>query len=458
MKEFDLFVIGGGSAGMKAARIAAGMGKSVAVAEERHVGGECYWAGCVPTKAMIRAAHVWRQIEQASEFGMHVTIEKADFAEAMAYKDRAMKRVKGDSPLDGGLSRLGASYFPATASFEDPFTVRIGDDVVRFKQALVATGTLPAVPPIPGLAEAGFITNREAIALTILPKRLVILGAGPIGLEFAQTFYRFGCEVTVLERLPRILIHEDEEIAALMTGYLQEEGIRILSGTELECVEPGEQYGEKKLLIRYQGADHSLTCDTILVAAGRRPAVKRLNLEAAGLTIERNILPVDPYLKTRVEHIWAAGDITGSPLFTHVASYAGNRMALNAFTDSQQPADYRFTPRCTYLDPEIASIGLTQIEAELAGFDIVVSNYLLTNLDRAILHNDTRGVVKLIMDARDGQILGAHIAGPYASSLLPEVEICMKYGLPVQAIAGIMHAFPSFPEAVEAAALRSPFV
>jgi pyruvate/2-oxoglutarate dehydrogenase complex dihydrolipoamide dehydrogenase (E3) component len=458
VQEFDLVVIGGGSAGLKAARTAARLGRTVALAEERELGGECFWAGCVPTKAMVRAAQVWHLARRAHEFGIHLDIRKAEFADAMAYKANVLRRIAGDGPADGGLSRLGAAYFPLRASFEGPHEVRVGQEVIRGKQIIVATGTVPSIPSIPGLTETGFITNREAVDLETLPKRLVVLGAGPIGLEFAQVFRRFGAEVTIIERSAHILPREDEEIAALSAEFLAEEGIRILTNavaTEVKAVHDSSG-GPKRLHVRQKEQTHILNCDEILVATGRNAAVAGLNVEAAGIAFDQKRVQVDRYLRTSVPHIWAAGDISGGYLFTHVASYEGKLAAMNAFTDKPESFDHRVVPRATYVDPEVASIGLTEREAQEQGAQIVVQSFSFADLDRAILHGEPRGLVKLIVDALDGQILGAHLTGPDASSVLAELAVCMKNHLPVSAIADTMHAYPSFPEAVEAAALSAP--
>ncbi len=458
MQEFDLVVIGGGSAGLKAARTAARLGRTVALAEERELGGECFWAGCVPTKAMVRAAQVWHLVRRSHEFGIHVDVRKAEFANAMDYKANALRRIAGDGPMDGGLSRLGAAYFPLRATFEGPHEVRVGEEVIRGKQIILATGTVPSVPPIPGLEEAGFITNREAVNLQSLPKRLVVLGAGPIGLEFAQVFRRFGAEVMVLERAAHILPREDEEIAALTAGFLQEEGIRLLTdtaATKVEVIHDGSG-GPKRLHIRRNETDQTLDCDEILVATGRSAAIEGLNIEAAGVAFETKCVRVDHHLRTSVPHIWAAGDVSGGYLFTHVASYEGKLAAMNAFTDKPEPFDHRVVPRATYVDPEVASIGLTEREAREQGMEVVVHSFSFADLDRAILHGEPRGLVKLVVDELDGLLLGAHLTGPDASSILAELAVCMKNHLPVSAIADTMHAYPSFPEAVEAAALSAP--
>jgi pyruvate/2-oxoglutarate dehydrogenase complex dihydrolipoamide dehydrogenase (E3) component len=455
VQEFDLIVIGGGSAGLKAARTAAKLGRKVALAEERELGGECFWAGCVPTKAMVRAAQVWHLVRGAHEFGIWAEVKRTDFADAMRYKERVIKTIGGDGPADAGLSRLGASYFPTRAGFEDAHDVRVGDAVIRGKQIVIATGTVPAVPPIPGLMETGFITNREAVHLTALPKRLVVLGGGPIGLEFAQVFRRFGSTVTILERDPQILAREDAEIADLAAQFLQQEDIRIITSAAVQGASRTEDGDAKRVQVKWGDRVEDLICDEILVATGREAAVEGLNVEAAGIESERRCVHTDHYLRTNVPHIWAAGDIAGGYLFTHVASYEGKLVAMNAFADKPEPFDHRVVPRCTYIDPEVASIGLTEQEARAGGRRVTTCSFSMANLDRAIIHNDARGLVKLVLDELDGQILGGHLIGPDASSIIAEIAICMKHHLPVSAIADTIHAYPSFPEAVEAAALHA---
>jgi pyruvate/2-oxoglutarate dehydrogenase complex dihydrolipoamide dehydrogenase (E3) component len=378
VQQFDLIVIGGGSAGLKSARTAARNGYRVAVAEEVELGGECHWAGCVPTKAMIRAAEVWHLVRRSAEFGLHAEVRRADFAEAMAYKDRAVHAVGGDGPEDAGLSKLGAAYFHTRATFEGPHEVRMGEEVIRGEKIILATGTVPFIPPIPGLSEAGFITNREAVNLTRLPKRLVVLGGGPIGLEFAQAFRRFGAEVTVVERGGQILPNEDADIAALATQYLCDEGLTIL--TQAVAMQVVRERESKRVTVHTPEGQKTLDCDEILVATGRRAAVEGMNIEAAGLTLKSGYLAVDAQLRTDVPHILCPGDVSGGYLFTHVASYEGRIAALNAFNPIPELTDYRVIPRCTFLDPEIASIGLTEQEAVARhGRVAVYTSYLPTS-------------------------------------------------------------------------------
>jgi len=453
LQEFDLVVIGGGSAGLKAARTVAKMGHSVALAEERELGGECFWAGCVPTKAMVRSAEVWNLVRHASKFGMHVTVDRADFSDAMRYKDEAVRQVAGEGPADAGLSKLGASYFHSHASFESAHEVRFGKTGVRGRNIIIATGTAPSVPNIEGLQDAGFITNRQAVSLSELPRRLCVLGGGPIGLEFAQVFRRFGAEVTVIERTDRILPNEDEDISTLAAAFLREESIRILTSATTERV--SKENGVKSVVVRQGAHLETIHCDEILVATGREAAIGGLKIDATGVRFTNRKIEIDEYLRTNVPHIWAAGDVCGGYLFTHVASYEGNLVAHNVFGGQLTPFDNNVVPRCTFIDPEVASIGLTEREAIESGEKITTFCFSFADLDRAILHGDARGLVKLIVKADDGHILGAHLIGPHASSIVSEIAICMQNRLPISAIAETMHAYPSFPEAVEAAALSA---
>jgi pyruvate/2-oxoglutarate dehydrogenase complex dihydrolipoamide dehydrogenase (E3) component len=456
MQEYDLVVIGGGSAGMKAARTAARMGKSVAMAEERELGGECFWAGCVPTKALVRAADVWHLVRNSAQFGIHANVRKADFREAMAYKDRAVAQVGGTGaePDDARLRRIGIAYYHTRATFCDSNVVQMGRDVVRAKKLIIATGTIPHVPYVDGLEDVGYITNREAVALLELPKHLIVLGGGPIGLEFAQVYRRFGADVTVVEVGPQILPKEDAQIAELVTGYLREEGIRVI--TNAETIRAARTLSGKSLVIRIAGVDESLEADEILVATGRAAAVGDLDLDSAGVRYSQRCVDADDFLKTNQPHILVAGDAAGGYLFTHVASYEGRLAAENAFSEEPRPYNPRVVPRATFVDPEVASIGYTPAAAIDAGIEIAIQSFSFADLDRAILHGDPRGIVKLVIKAKTHEIIGGHIVGQQASALIAEIALAMSHRLPVQAIADTMHAYPSFPEAIEAAALSTP--
>ncbi len=439
---------------MKAARTARKLGASVALAEERVLGGECFWAGCVPSKAMVRAAQVWHLVHNSAEFGIHAEGIRGSFAEAMAYKDRKVREVGGEASDEEVLHRIGVRYFHDRAQFLDPHTLQIGAHEIHADRIIIATGTVPSVPPVPGLVETGFITNREAVDLTELPKSLIVLGGGPIGLEFAQVFRRFGSEVTVVEIAPQILPNEDREIADLAAEYLSAEGIRILTGSRAACVEALD--GRKQVYVESGEDSEMLIGDEILVATGRDAAIGDLNLEAACVDYSRKAIHTNQFLQTSQPHIWVAGDVAGGYLFTHVASFEGRLAAENALSGDPTPYNPRVVPRATFVDPEIASVGLTEAEALGAGLHVAIHTFKMADLDRAILHGDARGMVKLVVDARSLEILGGHLIGPECSAVIAEIMLAMQHHLPVTAISATIHAYPTFAEAVEAAALSSP--
>lgn len=451
MEKTELLVIGGGSAGMKAARTAAAMGRKVTLCEERGLGGECFWGGCVPAKAMVRAAEVWNTVRNAAGFGIHAPVRKKSFAGAMEYRDRVVREVGGDGSDDGGLSKAGVKYLRGHAEMCDSHVVQINSELVHADRILIATGTLPVTPPIPGLENVGCLTNREAVLLNELPKSLVIIGGGPVGLEFAQVFRRFGAEVTIVEMASRILPQEDGQISELAVGFLREEGIHIF--TDSKVIEVSKYRNRKRLKIVSGDTETYLSAHEILIAAGRSAAIGNLGLEAAGVEFNERVVRVDDMLRTTAPHIYAAGDVCGGYLFTHVASFEGELAARNAFSENPEEYNPRVVPRATYIDPEVASIGITLATAQWEGIDAVESVAYFSHVDRAILYGAPRGIVKIVSVRGTGEILGAHMVGHSASSLLPEVALAMQNHLPLSAIAHTMHAYPTFSEAVEAAAL-----
>ena len=459
MEEFDVAVIGAGSAGPKAARIAARDGARVAIFEESLIGGECLYTGCVPSKALIHSARLWSQIQGAHAFGLpRYAGPGADFAAVMNHARKTIEEVGGGSAVDS-FSRAGITTICERASFVDPHTVITNKTKrkVTAKQFILCTGSLPTVPDIPGLAEAGCDTNRTIFDCKTLPARMVVLGGGPIGCELGQVFARFGSQVTLLHRGTRILSRDSAESAQVLHDALVKDGIRIITDVSIERV---ERHGDVKRLF-LAGHEEPIECDTILVAAGRHSNVESLNLEAAGVRVDGGRLKTSAALQTNVPHIWAAGDITTEYQFTHVVSYEGAVAALNACALLQgKPlieADYRVIPRVTYTDPEVASVGLTPALARVShGADAVdVAQFSFKDLDRAIISGDTAGFVQIVSLVKGGAIIGAQIAGSQAGSLISEICLAMRAQLSVEDIALTMHAYPTMPEAVEAAAYAS---
>jgi pyruvate/2-oxoglutarate dehydrogenase complex dihydrolipoamide dehydrogenase (E3) component len=459
MQDFDIAVIGAGSAGPKAARTAAKMGARVVIFEESLVGGECLYTGCVPSKALIHSATLWNRINRAHDFGLpRYEGPPPDFALVMAHARRTVETVGAGSAVDS-FARAGVTTICERATFVDPHTVETSKTGRRItaSQFILCTGSLPTVPPIPGLAEAGFDTNRTVFDYTSLPSRLVVIGGGPIGCELGQVFARFGSHVTLLHNGPRILARDDADAAAVLIHQLVDDGIRILTDVRVAQVETS---GSEKILT-LQGSGERIVCDAILVSAGRRTNVEGLNIEAAGVTLDGGRLKTSASLQTNVPHIWAAGDVTTDYKFTHVVSYEGAVASMNAVAALEgKPvieADYRVVPRVTYTDPEVASVGLTPALARVSYSEpeIDVSRFSFSDLDKAIILGDTAGFVQIVSLKSDGAILGAQIVGADAGDLISEICLAMRARLSVGEIALTMHAYPTMPEAVEAAAYQS---
>ncbi|BDI29903.1 oxidoreductase [Capsulimonas corticalis] len=456
MQMFDVGVIGAGSAGPKAARTAARMGASVVIFEESRIGGECLYTGCVPSKALLHSATLWNRILRAPEFGLPQYEGAAlDFGAVMAHARRTIERV-GAGDATESFTRAGIVTVCERASFVDPNTVIAGAHGERYqaKQWILCTGSRPSIPNIPGLEDAGCDTNRTVFGWTDLPRRIVVIGGGPIGCELGQVFARFGAQVTIILSGSRILERDDADAACVVSEMLAKDRIELRPKTTIERVE--RRGGEKVLHLRGGG---EIVCDAILVAAGRRSNTEGVNLEAAGVRLaEHGRLKTDGALRTNVPHIWAAGDVATEYKFTHAVSYEGAVTATNAVNalrgEPPIKADYHVVPRVTYTDPELASVGLTPAMArQTHGAEMIdVSRFPFDALDRAIIDGATEGFAQIVSRHEDGAIIGAQIVGEHAGSLISEICLAMRSGLCAADIALTMHAYPTLPEAVEAAA------
>ena len=458
--EFDVAVIGAGSAGPKAARTAAKMGAKTAIFEESLIGGECLYTGCVPSKALIHSATLWSKMQKASAFGLpNYTGVAPDFGAIMRHVHQTIEEVGGGNAVES-FARQGITTICERVQFVDPFTVESRKTRTRYraKQFILCTGSLPSIPPIPGLEEAGYVTNRDVFDWTTLPGRIAILGGGAIGCELGQVFRRFGAEVTILHNGARILARDDADAAMVLQEQLVSEGIRIVTNAHANKITT--EGGEKTFHLT---GGETVVCDAILVAAGRKSNVGTLNLDAAGVVCaEESRLKTNVHLQTNVPHIWAAGDVSSEYKFTHVASYEGAVAASNALSvlhgqDPCCPADYRVIPRVTYTDPEVASVGLSPALARLSHPEdaLDIARFPFAHLDKSIIHGETQGFVQIVSLRDSGTILGAQIAGASAGGLINEMCLAMRGHLTVADIALTMHAYPTLPEAVEAAALSS---
>ena len=458
IQEFDVAVIGAGSAGPKAARTAAKLGASVILFEEALIGGECLYTGCVPSKALIHSATLWDRMRRGDEFGLPRYAGEPDFGAVMRHVRRTIDTV-GAGDAVASFARQGIVTVCERVHFVDAQTVETNKTRTQYraKQFILCTGSLPAIPPIPGLEEAGCDTNRTVFEWTVLPHRIVVLGGGPIGCELGQVFRRFGADVTILHNGSRILAKDDAEAVQVLHDQLVSEGVQIVTDARVDRVE--RRGGEKVLTLR--GWDVPLVCDAILVAAGRKSSVEGLNLDSIGVNCdEGGRLKTDASLRTSLPNVWAAGDVTSEYKFTHVASYEGGVAATNAVSALRgRPvtivADTRVIPRVTYTDPEVASVGLTPALARMThpAADVDVSRSSFADLDKAVIIGETAGFVQIVSLKSDGTILGAQIVGPSAGGLINEICLAMHARLTVGEIGRTMHAYPTLPEAVEAAAL-----
>ena len=460
MEEFDIAVIGAGSAGPKAARTAAKMGAKVVIFEEARIGGECLHTGCVPSKALIHSATLWTRMRTASAFGLPEYVgEDADFGAVMRHTRQTIQEVGGGDAV-ASFAGQGITTVPERVEFQDPFIVESKETKIRYKakQFILCTGSLPAIPPIAGLEEAGYATNRTVFEWTTLPKRIVIIGGGAIGCELGQAFRRFGADVIILHSGARILARDDADAAMVLQDQLIAEGVQIVTNARTEKI---TTHGDEKTFHLADG--QTVVCDAILVAAGRKSNVSGLSLGVAGVECEPGSrLKTNAYLQTNVPHIWAAGDVASEYKFTHVASYEGAIAASNAISalngeEPSCPASYHVIPRVTYTDPEVASVGLSPAIARLSHpeSDIDVARFPFAHLDKSIILGETKGFVQIVSLRNSGVILGAQIAGASAGGLINELCLAMRCGLKVVDIALTMHAYPTLPEAVEAAALSS---
>ena len=450
--EYDLIVIGAGGAGSTAANNAVKMGKRVALIERDKLGGTCLNYGCDPTKTLLHTAHLLYHAQHASNLGLIFPQATADWKKVQAHVRKVIETIRGGTlaQANAGIAAQGIDLFMGEASFSSAHEIRVDEKTLQGKHFIIATGTIPAIPEIEGLSQTGYITNEEAVSLPKLPERLVVLGGGPIGLEFAQMFSRFGVQVVVLEISQQPLPREDRELALALCDQLGAEGIRLEFGTEMRCGK-SDQHG-KHIHIRDQnGREEDLVTDQLLVATGRRPALDTLNLEAAGVHFTAEGIPTNASLRTNVPHIWAAGDITSKYQFTHVASRQGKLAAHNVFAKTPRAFDDSLIPWVTFTDPELARVGQSEADLQEAGIKYRVGRASFDKLDRAIAADQTFGSVKLLADAK-GKILGGHILGANAGDLIAPVVYAMRFGLTAKMIAEAILPYPTMAEAVRSAA------
>jgi pyruvate/2-oxoglutarate dehydrogenase complex dihydrolipoamide dehydrogenase (E3) component len=450
--RYNLVVLGAGTAGLVAAAGAAGMGARVALIERQLMGGDCLNVGCVPSKAMIRSAQAAHHVRACGRFGVRVTGEvEVDFRAVM----ERLRRVRaGISPNDSAQrfsEYYGVDVYLGSARFSGPDSVDVNGTEIRFAKAVIATGARAGVPPIEGLSEAGFLTNHNVFNLTSQPRRMAVVGCGPIGTELAQAFARLGSAVTTIETGDQFLLREDRDAAEILQASLERDGVTILLSTRLEKVESSPE-GKVLFLITPKG-ERRITVDEILVGVGRIPNVEGLDLEEAGVAYDGKGVRVNDFLQTTNKNIYAAGDICLPYKFTHTADAASRAVIQNAlFPGPKKRISRLVIPWCTYTDPEIAHVGLSLRQAEKRGIAVETWEVSMADVDRAVAEGDTDGFLKVHCKRGTDTIVGATVVGRHAGEMISEITTAMVAGFGLGGFSRVIHPYPTRAEAVRKAA------
>ena len=443
--NFDIGILGGGAAGLTVASGAAQLGaKALLIEKEPVLGGDCLHYGCVPSKTLIHSAHVYHLMKTGSRYGLpEIDAPPVDFSRIAGRIQAVIHKIqKHDS--EERFCGLGAKVMFGEARFHDEHTVRLDGKHYTAKNWVIATGSSPVAPPIPGLHETGFLTNKEIFSLDRLPESLTILGGGPIGIEMAQAFNRLGSQVAVVDQADQILGKEDKDMADAVMDVLAAEGVDFHLGAAIEKVEAAGN--RKTVTLKAASGDRVvLAADEILAAMGRAANVDGLNLESIGVDFEPNGILVDNRLRTSQKHIFAAGDVSGGFQFTHAAGYEGGVVVSNAVFHLPRKTDYTFLPWCTYTHPELASIGMNETSAKNAGIDYTVWTEAFMDNDRSLAEGEQAGKVKMILDKRE-KPLGVQILGPRAGDLIAEWVAALNGKVKLSTLAAAIHPYPTLGE------------
>lgn len=441
--DYNIIVIGGGSAGLVSSYIAAAVKAKVALIEKHKMGGDCLNTGCVPSKALLRSAKMLSYAKRAKEFGFQKTTVEFDFAKVM---QRVQNVIKAIAPHDSRerYETLGVECIEGEAKITSPHSVEVGGKTLTARSIIVATGAKPLVPPIAGLDKVDYLTSDNVWDLRELPKKLVVLGGGPIGAEMAQAFARLGSQVTIVEMAEQILIREDEEVIKLVTKQFTEEGISVLTSHKAKAFEGNT------LICEHDGKDVPIQFDKIIVALGRKANVTGFGLEELGVTIRKQgTIEANPFLQTNIPSIYVCGDVTGPYQFTHTAAHQAWYASVNALFSpfKKFKTDYSVIPWATFTDPEVARVGLNEKDATSQKIPYEVTTYGIDDLDRAIADSEAHGFVKVLTVPRKDKILGVTIVGTHAGDLIAEYILAMKHGIGLNKILGTIHIYPTLAEA-----------
>jgi len=449
--DTNVIVIGAGSGGLISALIAAAVKARVTLIEKHKMGGDCLNTGCVPSKALIKSAKIVHQINNSQKYGIKSASAEFDFADIMQRVQDVIKKIEPHDSVERFTS-LGVDCIISDAKITSPWSVEVDGRTITARNIVLATGARPFIPPIEGLDNVSWYSSDTIWELREQPKRLVVLGGGPIGCEMAQAFARLGTEVTQVEMAPHIMGREDEEISKLVKERFENEKINVLTSTKaVSCKKAAEQI----LVCEQQGKTIEVPFDALLVAIGRKPNVEGFGLEELGVKLRDNgTIETDQFLRTNFDNIYAVGDVTGPFQFTHTASHQAWYATVNSLFGhfKKFKVDYSVIPWATFTDPEVARVGLNESEAKQKNIAYEVTSYGIDDLDRAIAESEDHGLVKVLTVPGKDKILGVTIVGAHAGDLLPEFVLAMKHKLGLKKLLGTIHAYPTMAEANKAVA------
>ena len=438
-KKQDLVVIGGGPGGLVVASVAAQVGLRVTLIEKSdRLGGDCLHSGCVPSKTLIHMARTAHNARQGVREGLLSVMPEIDFSKAIDQVERVIDKIQQHDDPERFRS-YGCEVRFGAARFISPYEVSVGEEVISGRRFVIATGSMPAIPPIPLLEQTGFETNETIFKRRTLPGHLAVIGGGPIGVELAQAFSRLGSQVTIIEAADRLLSQGDHPASLLLRNALEAEGITIITAAQVSGV---RREGEARQIALADG--RTVECDRILVATGRRPVVHGLGLEEAGVEFGKQGIRVDRRLRTSKKHIYAVGDVCGPHPFTHMAEYQAGIALANIVFRTPKKTDYRVVPRVVYTDPEVASVGLTESEAKAKGIKYHIAEFPMAEIDRAMTDDIEHGGARILISK--GRIAGASLVGPHAGELIHELALAMQVKAKVKDIAAMVHAYPTYAQ------------
>lgn len=448
--RYHLVVIGGGVGGLVSAAGAAGLGAKVALIESTLLGGDCTNYGCVPSKALIRAARGWHDVRTGSaRFGAPASQGDGDFAFAMQRMRRLRAQISRAESVER-LTGLGIDVFLGHARFTGKDTIDVGGAELRFRRAIVATGAKPFVPPIPGLDTVDYYTNETIFTLTERPRRLGIVGGGPIGCELSQVFARFGCAVHLFDMAEHVLVREDADAAEIVQQALVKDGVHLELGAKITGVEAGEA-GAKVVVYERAGDTHRVPVDALLIAVGRAARVEGIGFEAAGIEFERRGVTVDDRLRTTNPKVYAVGDVASKYQFTHMADALARIAIQNALFFGRKKASDLVVPWCTYTDPEIAHVGMYEKDAKEAGYEVESITIQLADVDRAELEGADEGFLRVHLEKGSDKILGATLVAEHAGDMLGELCLAVNQSIGLATIGSVIHPYPTQAEVIKKA-------